>query len=148
VNTEKMLLCNNLVTRSCCDDSFKSLPHSILVPMQYRAFCHKNDWSSDASAAPVGPPQCIAGVGTRPCPATGAWSELVEQRRQCRSCSTMLAWQAKRTKNLKSVPWRAQALTILNSNLKGFQIIFPANNWSNLQALLEGGFARCSAKGL
>jgi len=42
---------------------------------------------------------------------------------------------------------RAQALSILNANIQGFEAVFPANNWSDLQTSLAESTARCAAEG-
>jgi hypothetical protein len=42
---------------------------------------------------------------------------------------------------------RSQALAILNTNYQGFVSVYPTNNWSDLQASLQGSVNECVAKG-
>jgi cytochrome c556 len=42
---------------------------------------------------------------------------------------------------------RRQAAGILATNVQGFEAVFPANNWSDLQTSLQGSLNSCAAKG-
>ncbi len=42
---------------------------------------------------------------------------------------------------------RTQAVGILNANLQAFQVLYPSNNWVDLQISLQDSVNRCQAKG-
>ena len=78
----------------------------------------------------------------------GAPPELVEQQQTLQALLNNAIVAIEANNEPQACSLRAQALTILNNNFQGFQAVFPANNWSDLQTSLEGSVARCSAKGL
>jgi len=43
---------------------------------------------------------------------------------------------------------RGQAMDVLTANLAAFQVLFPANNWADLQVSLQGSLRKCAAQGL
>ena len=42
---------------------------------------------------------------------------------------------------------RGEAFGILNANFQAFQVMFPNNNWNDLQVSLQDSLNRCQAKG-
>ena len=49
--------------------------------------------------------------------------------------------------NATACQLRSQALGILNVNLDAFAAVYPANNWSDLQASLQGSVNACPGIG-
>lgn len=73
--------------------------------------------------------------------------DVVQQQQMLQSLlnNAIVAIQANNEAQACSL--RSQAISILNANIQGFQAVFPANNWSDLQTSLEQSMAHCAAKG-
>ena len=74
--------------------------------------------------------------------------ELVQQQQALQGLLNNATEALEANNPAQACSLRSQALNILNNNIQGFQAVFPANDWSDLQTSLSGSVARCGAKGL
>lgn len=75
-------------------------------------------------------------------------AELIDQQQELQALLDQAIVAIRQNDPATACRLRGQALNILSANMQGFQAVFPANNWNDLQTSLQGSLMRCGANGL
>jgi hypothetical protein len=87
-------------------------------------------------------------LGTAVLAQPAASPQLVQQQQMLQNLLNNAIVAVEANNEAQACSLRSQALSVLYANIQGFQAVFPANNWADLQTSLSGSVARCGEKGL